>query len=204
MSGVVGDAVFCNGTQIGPYVRKRPARKKSTPTEAQLKTRSKLVMASLILNTFRQIIQLCWKDPYRKMAPFDAAMSHLLTQGIDVSGKEAKIRYEEVRLSRGRLIKAVDTSFEIDNGEALIGWQHLGMLLPQQLYKEAIVVFYNEDMEAGLVVRDKATRGDCLLLETLPAGFLTGTIHAYLFFLSQDEKDASGTIYLGFVSNNNI
>ena len=159
-----------------------------------------MTKANHFLNTFRQVIGHCWKEQHGKMEPFYAATSQLIKYGIDVNGEEAQFIYEQVWLSQGKLERPVDPSFQFNNGEALIAWQTYG-LSGRLLDDEAVVAFYNEDMEAGLVVRKKTTREDGILRETLPKGFLHGKIHAFLFFVSRDEKNASPTTYLGVAPN---
>ncbi|WP_256010288.1 DUF6266 family protein [Desertivirga xinjiangensis] len=196
-SGALGDKVFCNGKIKRPYVRKRPTGVKSA-SAAQLQVRAKLKKANLFVNTFRQIICICWTEKYKKMYPFDAAMSHVLTQAIKMEDDEPRILFDQVWLSRGKLIKPLSTSFQFDKGEAIVQWTSSPKL---SVDDEAIAVFYNETAEAGLVLREKAIRKDGFMRVVLPKGFVKGKIHGYLLFLKRNGKDASPTTYLGFISN---
>lgn len=196
LSGKVGDLVYCKGPSGKQYVRRRPKIMKE-PSEAQLASRLRLKLAANFLSAFRDVIKETWKQKKYKRTPqpFNQATSHTLRCAITGTYPDLKINYEEVCLSYGTLVRPDEPSVLRDENQLLITWETDWRVWDTD--SELVVALFHEEMQASLIFRERARRGDGNVLLDLPEGFKNGTIHAYMLFLGHDGKNASRTVYIG-------
>jgi len=199
ISGRFGDMVFCNGSERGPYVRRRPEKKE--PSTAQLSNIRKLQLAINFLYPVSQLLALGWKESSKKTAvAYDRARSYLLKNSFNEDAEVPQISYKNVTLSKGNLYPAAGLNAELQDTRLTLTWLPLPALIRPD-YSETTLAVYQEELQCWIYFTRAGTRADLKLDVELPEGLLNGTLHIYLFFISDDRKQASLSTYFKLEKN---
>ncbi|WP_207422825.1 DUF6266 family protein [Desertivirga brevis] len=192
-SGSFRDMVFCNGKTRKPYIRAKPDKQKER-SPAQVLNSLKLQTMERFLFPFKGLINEVWKDTMKK-APYDCARSWFYHHSLIACNDTVEILYQEVKLSQGNLAAPEILKSRLEGTVLHLEWEAKRTRTATD-FSSLFLGIHNQTTEASMHTETTALKKDERLSLILPEGFLKGTLHAYIIFLSPDRKNASPTRYI--------
>jgi len=193
------------GTVIGatwkgiPYMRARPKKRSSGPTEREMANRKKWALSQFWLQPICEFVQIGWKGYSQKSEGFVAAKSYLLKNAFEGEGQDVHINPALVKVSAGDL--PLPASMQINRLEdRLVQFTWDTAFDHEKAHKgdQVMLLAYNiEKVKANYNLIGQLRKNGSDVLE-LPAN-KSGTYHLYAAFISYDRIRQSDSIYLGTV-----
>ena len=203
--GILGGFNGTVGTVIGgswkgiAYMRGKAQSIKNPNTPAQKGHRSKFALVVSFLQQIKPFIDLGYKGA-SKMSPFNAAMSHIMKDGITGEAPYYAIDFENILLSQGSLAPAKNATATSANGEVNFTWTDNSANGEGSPDDVAMVLLYDDDYQEAIIDTTSATRADARLTIELPAAWNTDLVHPYIAFLAADGASVSDSIHLHSVT----
>lgn len=203
-SGRVGDIIGGHWNGI-PYVRSRPRKRQTPPTENELKTRYIFAMTQRWLTPIKDYLRVGFKDYSRKVFGIAAAKSMLYQKGLIRDGYDSTVDPTQVLISFGHLPITQGFALELDreNSAICIRWNpHIprerNRLCVRSFDDQIMAVAYDVERGEAHGVIYGALRENGMQLILLPPD-LPGKYHVYVAFVTADRKHQSPSTYLGAV-----
>ena len=173
-------------------------RSKTTVTsEKQRAMRQRFAACAKFLNPIRQLCNTAYGSRRRsgKLSGVNGVMSHMLTNAFPENSTSINILYQYVRLSKGRLTLPIVKALTMEDNKMQVFWSYC----PYELASgndSAVLLVYSQEKQIFLVNLDQSKRKHGKAEVNIPPEFRHDTLHTYLFFQSSDRKEASNTLYL--------
>ena len=199
-SGKVGTVVGASWKGIA-YMRSLPQKVRNPRTEPQRMQRSKFALTMNFLKPITGLLRTGWKMYAHRQSPINAAMSYAIANAITGTYPNYAIDPSKVMISRGGLSPALNASVTPSAGGTIaFDWNdNSGSSTARQTDKALLAVVNPEKSEAVFDTAG-AQRSDVTQSLNMPADWLGETVHAYIGFISEDDKDLANSVYLGAVT----
>ena len=205
--GILGGFSGKTGPVIGsswkgkPVMRALPVFKKNRKfTQEQLDQQEKFALVGKLLHGISGLLQASFPGGNRQHSGLNTAMAYNLRQAISGSASPFAINFSRLKLAQGPLVPPARTAAEAaDEKKVRFSWAFLPGLSGAKPSDQPVAVLYSEALQQFLYTKNTAAmRSDEELV--VDARTLSGeTIHAWLFFLSENGRKASDSMYLGTV-----
>jgi hypothetical protein len=205
--GILGGFSGKTGPVIGsswkgrPVMRARPVYKKNRKfSPVQLAQQEKFTLMGKFLHGVDELLATSFINADQQQTGFNAAMAYNLHEAVDGLASPFSINYEKIRLAQGSLCLATKPVVEaFADNELRFSWSFTPGIAKTKPSDKAVVVLYSETTKQFLYTKDTgAVRSDGEL--TLDAqAYSDETVHAWFFFLSEEETKACDSVYLGTV-----
>lgn len=204
--GILGGFSGKVGTVVGVRWRGRnimrslPTRGSYTPTAEQETQREKFTVVARFLQPIRNIVGKYYGLKQGDKSRYNLATSYYLREALVLVGLQWTIDYAKAQISKGDLLgleaptltpfpdQAVDMAWVDNSGQ--------GFALPTD---QLIVVAYSPDMDLFAEFENVATRSEELVALAIPSGFSGLEMEFWGTFISEDQKLAATSTYLGSV-----
>ena len=200
-SGTVGTVI--GGTWKGiSYMRSQPARRTSSPTEAQLEQQIKFALATRFVAVFSGLFMLSFRNYAVKMTGTNNALSYLLKNAITGTYPDYSIDYNNLLISRGDLPNALNpAAAPTGTSDITFTWTNNSGTGKAKGNDKAILVIYCPALKLGLYTTGSALRsaGTEVYNATVFAG---QQVQTYIGFISEDGRDVASSIYTGQLTVN--
>ena len=200
LSSTFGKISGRHGTAVAATIKGETVIKVYTPpsnpnTKKQQAQRLKFGMIANALRPLRAIITVGFGD---KRGYYQAA-SLALRDAISGTYPDFSINYAKLVLSSGSLPPSPATSISASgNMNVAVEWDKT-VWSTGDASDPVYVAFLNPLTQMVIFAEAQAKRGDGAVTILLPAPWLGATLHAWLFFTSDDRKLSSVSQYLGTV-----
>ena len=210
--GILGGFSGLVGTVIGStwrtldVLKSKPKKSKKKAVQAQIDQRLKFGLITEFLSNLKPEIDYGYQSYKKEITPMNAAVRYHLINAVTGISPNFKVDYSKMVFSVGKMRSASNLKVVPIAGSKLkFSWDPF---LPVSVspFEKGIrdkdnVVFIaidpvNEGIYPGQV---NATRGDGGFEVELNGRMQGVAVHAWLFFLSEDGKNASGSEYFGLI-----
>lgn len=169
------------------------------PSENEMAVRLKFALVTRFLAKANTLIKLGYKKKVKKYSsPMNIAVKETLRDAVTGEFPNFSIDYSKVVISTGSLDEPWET-FMLPIGGAGI---RISWLISRYMSKSsditdmAMVFLYCEQTDQGVTVEQAAKRDDLGLTIELDKGFAGYHWHAWIFFISENKKLVSDSVYL--------
>ncbi|THU32465.1 hypothetical protein FAM09_27110 [Niastella caeni] len=196
--GKVGTVIGASWKGI-PYMRSRPKKRTSEPSEREMANRKKWAMSQFWLQPVLDFVQLGFKGYSPKSEGFVAAKSYLMKNAFESEGPDIHINPALVKVSAGDL--PLPATMQITQLEARLIQFTWDTAFPGEKAHEGdqvMLLAYNiddGDADCNLIGQLRKNGSDVLKLSKNAAG----TFHLYAAFNAYDRSRQSDSMYLGTV-----
>lgn len=198
-SGKVGTVVGSSWKGIH-YMRSLPKASSKTATPLQRDQRIKFALVTGFLKPIKQIANIGYQSVAGSLSPFNAIVSHHLSNAVIGASPNFEIDYPKVVFSRGELPGVSNPQLNAVAGNALsISWQDNSQANLAKAEDKAVVLVYNS-ITGEFIIDDLALREDGLLNLSLPPNYVGNTVQVWMAFFAADHKQVSTSVYLGEVT----
>ena len=195
-SGKVGSVIGGNWKGI-TYMRSQPAKRTSTPTQAQLEQQAKFTLAIRFTNVLSALFAISFRQYANKMTGVNSAFSYLLKNAITGSYPGYSIDYSKVLISRGDLPNAENpTAVAAVASKINFAWVDNTGTGKASSDDTAILVVYCPAMKLALYTTTGATRSDGSQ-QYNAAVFHGQQVETWVGFISADGKEIASSIFTG-------
>ena len=198
-NGTVGTVIGASWKGIS-YMRGKAQSIKNPNTQLQKGQRSKFAIALAFIQQIKAIVDIGYKGLANKQSAFNAAMSHVLKNGITGTAPNYALDYANILVAQGSLAPAKSATATSANGKVTFTWSDNSANGEGSANDVALVLLYNEDKEEAIINTDAALREDELFERNTPAAWTGDTVHPYIAFLAEDGASVSDSIHLASVT----
>lgn len=198
-SGTVGTVI--GGTWKGiNYIRSKPDRRTSKPTEKQLEQQAKFAAASKFIQPLNGLVTLTFRNYAVKMTGVNSALSHVLKNAVMGTYPTYTIDYEAVLISRGDLPNALNpVASAVATNSVKFDWTDNSSTGKAKAGDNSILVIYSPEDKLALYTTGGTLRSAGTA--TFNASIFSGQqVETYIGFISEDGKDIATSIYTGAVT----
>ena len=198
-SGKVGNVIGGNWKGID-YMRVKPASVANPKTEGQVNQRSKFTTVLQFLQPMKDFIKVGFKLYTDKKTEFNSAMSYNLKNGVAGTFPNFSIDYANALVSRGPLSGALNPTVASSGaGSVELNWTDNSTEGNAKATDKALVLVYNPTKGEVVFLTQGADRSTGAQTLPVPDNFSGDTVHAYVAFMSEDEKQIANSKYVGSV-----
>jgi len=196
-SGKIGNNIGARWREVD-YMRSLPRPSNKPATEAQLMQRAKFALGVAFLSPIKDLLNLGFSDLQQtKATGYNVALKHMLTNGIEGTYPDLEINFEEVLLSRGKLLPLFGlTLAETTPGQATLSWVPKMNRFNAFADDEVIVLVYNK-AKAFFDIIEGTTRADATLDFELPAIFAGDELAVWIIMGHREGVLTSNSQYAG-------
>ena len=192
-SGLIGPVVMVEG-KTGPYLRSKCINNNSK-TEAQLRQRAKMKVASSFLKPLAEVLKRLYIEPVGRSNYQQAALSQTMRQAID---DEGKLVPERVLVSRGTLAQPQDMQMEVGEKCLTLSWTDNSHTGGANADDRLVVVLYHPRLPHVIDFFTDSTRcqGSCCLdiSECKKGEYLV-----YATFVEAKDRQVSNSCFVGAI-----
>lgn len=205
--GILGGFSGKTGPVIGsswkgkPVMRALPVFKKNRKfTQEQLDQQEKFALVGKLLHGISGLLQASFPGGNRQHSGLNTAMAYNLRQAISGSASPFAINFSRLKLAQGALVPPARATAEAaDDNKVRFSWAFLPKLSAVKPSDQPVAVLYSEVMQQFLYTKSATAFRSDGALELDASAFAGENVHAWLFFLSEDARKASDSVYLGTV-----
>lgn len=204
--GILGGFSGTAGPVVGstwkgkPVVRARPKFKKNRKfSQVQLDQQEKFALVGKLLHSIGELLKISFHRTVKQLSSTNVAMAYNLREAVVGDASPYMIDYARLRLAKGSLPLAIQPVVEAMGDKTVkFTWTFIPDLARTKPSDKAVAVLYSESANQFLYKKDGVTRsGEELILD---AQVYTGqTVHAWFFFMDEDETKACDSLYMGTV-----
>lgn len=197
-SGKVGTVVGASWKGID-YIRSLPTTVRNPRTKGQVSQRTKFSVTMDFLKPLTPVIRQGFSaDASGKQTAMNAAMSYNLMNAITGEFPDLVIDYERAVIARGSLYGSDSASASAAAGEVDFDWD-LVAANDASMNDSVVLVAYNANKKDCVYNDSLGKRMEGYGSLTVPAIWAGDTVHTYIFFISEDGKRNSNSIFTGSV-----
>ena len=197
-SGKVGTVVGASWKGID-YIRSLPTTVRNPRTKGQVSQRTKFSVTMDFLKPLTPVIRQGFSaDASGKITAMNAAMSYNLMNAITGEFPDLVIDYERAVIARGSLYGAESAAATAAAGEVDFDWD-LTTSSNSGVNDSVVLVAYIADKKDCVYNDSLGKRMEGYGSLAVPAIWAGDTVHTYIFFISEDGKRNSNSIYTGSV-----
>ena len=205
IKGILGGFSGKVGTVIGAcwkgidYMRSLPRKSSKPPTQLQLDARARFSLAMGFLNPVVSMIRVGYQSyDSNGTTPINSAVSDLLKTGITGVSPNFMIDFAKVRYSKGELAGPWNPEVETTvAGELTFSWVAAPPSPTSMPTDQLTLIVFNPEKNKYVFLPNAALRSALTVDLLLPLDFSGDTVHCYMFFVSQDGKEVSSSLYAG-------
>lgn len=189
ISGRIGSLVFCDyrGKQV---VKSLPRRSKKQPSVAQQSQRLRFSVVCNFSTLFKGLIA----ESHKKF------VSDLLKNVVIGTYPDFELDYSKVAFTKGILMRTHACVCASRANHLNFTWEYCRHFLTSPS-DQAILIVYNPAKHRSVWLKPGITRDAQAAELPIPESFSGDTLHCWIAFVSQDEKQYSTSSYLGTVVN---
>ena len=197
-SGKVGNVVGASWKGID-YIRSLPTTVRNPRTKGQVSQRTKFSVTMDFLKPLTPVIRQGFSaDASGKITAMNAAMSYNLMNAITGEFPDLVIDYERAVIARGSLYGSDSAAASAAAGEVAFDWD-LVAANDAGMNDSVVLVAYNADKKDCVYNDSLGKRMEGYGSLAVPATLAGDIVHTYIFFISEDGKRNSNSIYTGSV-----
>lgn len=203
--GIDNDMIGKLGNHVGRRVKgeniisMKPAKSNRPPTPLQYDQRLRFGLVTNWLSWIGQFIKIGFQHyDNNGMSAMNAAVQYNLENAVTGTTPNFLMNYANVLLSRGKLAKAYNP--EIVTATALqldFSWTANTGTFVGKVTDKAVFIVYNPAKHDFVMQLGGVTRATLDYELALPADYVGDTVHAWMAFMSVDEKEVSTSQYIG-------
>ena len=195
-SGKVGNVV--GGTWKGKsYMRSKPNKRSSVPSEKQLEQQIKFKMIVLFFQTMSGLLNLTFMSFASKVTGYNSAVSYGLKNAVSGTFPAFDIDYPQVLVARGDLPNASAPVATVGGGGMVeFKWANNAGVGRAKATDKAILVVYCPFVKQTIYTTGAAMRSALgTKLDVTP--FVGQAVETYISFVSENDKSVATSIYTG-------
>lgn len=204
--GILGGFSGTVGTVIGgqwkgmDIMRSRPSKRKGAQSLKQIAQQAKFTLMMKFVHPINALLSKTFGNFQEEKTAFNAAFSYNLKEAIGGVYPNFNIDYNKVLISRGSLLNGSNpTATAASNSHIDFAWGDNSTFGNAKPTDKAIVVLHCPDLKSTIYLIGAAVRSG-LSLNVNAAGFKNHVVQSWLAFISDDESEASSSIYTGQVT----
>jgi hypothetical protein len=198
-SGKVGPVVGSSWKGIA-YMRSLPVSVKDARTTRQLRHRAKFALVINLLKPMKEVLHTGWKLYAQRQSPFNAATAYTFANTVSGEYPDFKIEPGKVLISCGSLTLATGTCIRFNNRQVECQWEDNSGKGSAKPTDKTLIAIVNLEKSEAVTITAGARRTDCLQNVAIPAEWSGNEIHAYLGFISENEKEIANSVHVGAVT----
>ena len=199
-SGKVGNVIGASWKGID-YMRVKAAKVNNPRTEGQLDQRSKFSKVLHFLIPMKDFLKTGFKQYAIKMTEFNSALSYNIKNAVTGTYPNQTVDYANALVSRGDLTGVLNGSASSTAlGTVTFSWDDNSGTGSAKATDNAMLLVFNPDKEEALYITDGPSRDSTTADLTIPDDYAGDTVHAYLAFISDEDKDVSDSKYMGSIA----
>ena len=199
--GKIGNVVGSSWRGID-YLRSLPKfRKDRVPTQGQVEQQMKFALMTGFLSLIRPVLEIGYKHRAVKATSYNVALSENIRNGISGSYPSFEIDYSMISLSSGVLPVPSNAAAMAAAGLKVdFSWVNNAGKGKAKAKDATIAMVYCPELNEFEYSQAEANREDAALSISLPADFAGKEVETYLFWVSENGKEISSTVYTGRVT----
>ena len=197
VSGTVGTVVGSSWKEIY-YLKSQPSTKKRTPTVDQLDQQHRFSVVLNFVQTMVGLVQLTFKKYAVKMSEYNAAFSYNYRNAITGTTPDYEIDFSKALISRGDLPNATAPMATLTGNTVFFTWTDNSGSGKAAATDKAIFVAFCPNLNLTLYNGGADRSAGAGSLDV--TNFAGQTLQTWIAFVSEDELDASNSIYTGELS----
>lgn len=170
------------------------------PSRSAMAVRLKFALVNRFLSKAKGLIKMGYTRKIRcSSTEMNFAVQHTLRNAITGEFPNFSIDYPKLVLSKGKLDQPWGINMlPLADSSIRINWVITRYPNKQSQNNDSVMVFlYCDQTDQGIEVEHAAKRDDLGVTLKLDAGFAGCYLHVWFFFMSDNEKLASNSVYLG-------
>ncbi|MFD2556904.1 DUF6266 family protein [Sphingobacterium tabacisoli] len=171
--------------------------KPSSPEQLEQQARFKLITS--FLNPIVPMLRIGFGQLQAdRNTPANVALAMNINRAVAGSYPDFTLDYPNIRISEGNYLGGGTTAASVTGGQLTVTWSTLLNTMADTRPDDTVyILLYQPDIEEFFTPAQLPTRQDGQIEEELPAHFLGGKGHVWLFFSDRKAKKVSRSSYLG-------
>lgn len=197
--GKVGTVIGCTWKGI-PYMRALPAKRTSSPSDAELANRKRFADAQAWLKPLTPFVRVGFKGYSPTVEGFVAAKSYLLRNAIEGEYPNYRIKPEKMKVSHGDLPLPTNAEVVYETGTLVFSWDTtLDKATTASAHDQVMILAYCTELQQAIFLTTGTFRKNGTDTLALPENFKEKQVEVYIAFLAADRSEQSDSLYLGSI-----
>ena len=206
-NGIMGDTrksvgnfvTYISGGQN--IIRKKASSVNNPNTLAQQKQREAFSMLVSLFRIAAPAIKVSFPERIQKHSAYNAFMEKNTPEAITGPVGNQLIDYPNLTTGKGSQLVPKNTAITSTvTGRVSLTWDDNSNGTTGLANDKAVIILINSIKDEVETSVFEATRASAGLDITVPSGWLSNTVHAYISFISNDNSKASDSVYIGSVA----
>lgn len=174
-----------------------PPKQNRVATPAQLIQRAKFKLIIGFMSPLQSITRKYFGENEDPKVRISKSISYQLKEAIDEKDGVLELNYSKIVITKGVLFPVLILKSVIDNNELKLTWvSNSGDGLAKATDRITVVI-YSESNAMFYIINSEATRGEEALTITIPNGWTASDNSVWYYFIDEDNKYCSTSVYLG-------
>jgi len=204
IKGTVGPVVVTNVRNVKvmksrpvPKVSRKQRKKEAEPAPQKVK----LGLMSTFISSAKQLVNIGFNKRKNVHAAFQSAVKYNLANAITGTGPDFEINYPKIVISQGSREMAWSSRIISEKTDTVtISWEIPDTVRLREIGNDSTYILcYDVSSGRAVISAACAPRSALSYTRKLTAGSSGHLLHAYIFFVSPDQKSVSRSDYVGSI-----